>query len=397
MPTLTEQFQQIQPCDGRDLIQVLTVAAIERVVEVRAKLCTQASEIFSQYGFENFNPCTDLDEEFFKRLTQTQSIVAIEYILSKKGFPPHILRYLKEGAAALTDKDFQEIISWTSPLVGINFPNNTGAYIRDRGGRPPVLLPQQASEVEEALLQQGVSEVEVLVRDAITTFILDRLKCPPEEVVERLIKIVQNVIVFLNTFTRVFEQFKQAINVASAIVNALNISLQSLKITVKTNDAAILAATASGVGIAATPPLINANRLLDKIVSRYEERVAALDDRLCSASKSVTYIDTTLDVVYALVQVIEQLLLTCLPDNALTPEITSRLIPRSFTAGEGTTYRGFRFEIRTVIGESQLAPRRYAVALDRQGIVVLEGVPSFSADTQILIDELKFRIDNQLG
>lgn len=397
MPTLTEQFQQIQPCDGRDLIQVLTVAAIERVVEIRSKLCTQASNIFSEYGFENFNPCTDLDEEFFQRLARTEPISAIEYILSKKGFPPNILRYLKDGMGELSDIEFQEIINWTSPLVGVNFPNNTGAYIRDRAGRPPVLLPQQALEVEEALLQQGVAQVEILVRDAITTFLLDRIKCPPQEIVEKLIRVVGNIIVFLNAFIRVFEQFKQAINIASAIISVLDRSLQGLKITVKANDAAILAATVTGVGIAATPPIINANRLLDKIVVRYEQRISALDDRLCSAGKSVTYIDSTLNVVYALIQAIEQLLLSCLPDNALTPELTSRLVPRSFTAGEGETYRGFRFEIRTILEESQLAPRRYAVALDRQGVVVLEGIPSFSADTQILIDELKFRIDNQLG
>ena len=397
MSTLTLQFEQIQPCDGRDLIQVLTATAIERVVEIRSKLCTQASDIFAQYGFDNFNPCTDLNEEFFELLKNTQPIIAIEYILNTKGFPPHILTYLKAGAEGLTDEQFQAIIEWTSIPVGVNFPNNTAAYIRDRSGRAPILLPQQALEVEQALIQQGVQEVTTLLQDAITTFILQKLKCPPEEVVQRLISIVQSIILFLNAFLRTFELFKQAINTASALVSVLNATLQGLKAAVVANDAAIIAATATGVGIAATPPLINANRLLDKVVTKYSDRIQELDDRLCAAGKTVTYVDTTLDVIYALVQAVEQLLLICLPDGTTPPELTSRLVPRSFTAPEGGSYRGYRFEVRTRLDGSQIAPRRYAVALDRQGIVVLEGTPSFSADTQILIDELKFRIDNQLG
>ena len=41
-------------------------------------------------------------------------------------------------------------------------------------------------------------------------------------------------------------------------------------------------------------------------------------------------------------------------------------------------------------------PRRLAVAKDNIGVIVLRGQPSFSSDTKVLLDELKFRIDNQL-
>lgn len=43
-----------------------------------------------------------------------------------------------------------------------------------------------------------------------------------------------------------------------------------------------------------------------------------------------------------------------------------------------------------------IAPRRRAIALDRRGVVVLKGPYSFSSSEEILKDELKFRIDNQL-
>lgn len=42
------------------------------------------------------------------------------------------------------------------------------------------------------------------------------------------------------------------------------------------------------------------------------------------------------------------------------------------------------------------AKKRYAVAKTPQGVIVLKGQSSFSADTDILLDEIKFRIDKQL-
>ena len=44
----------------------------------------------------------------------------------------------------------------------------------------------------------------------------------------------------------------------------------------------------------------------------------------------------------------------------------------------------------------EFAPRRYAVVEDAQGVVVLKGPSSFSSSTRILVDEIKFRINNQL-
>ena len=55
--------------------------------------------------------------------------------------------------------------------------------------------------------------------------------------------------------------------------------------------------------------------------------------------------------------------------------------------------------ILSIIEDNSLdttVPRRVAVAKDNIGVIVLRGQPSFSSDTQILLDELKFRINNQL-
>ena len=44
----------------------------------------------------------------------------------------------------------------------------------------------------------------------------------------------------------------------------------------------------------------------------------------------------------------------------------------------------------------KIAPRRFAVAKNIENIIVLKGAKSFSSDINVLLDEIKFRIDNQL-
>ena len=57
----------------------------------------------------------------------------------------------------------------------------------------------------------------------------------------------------------------------------------------------------------------------------------------------------------------------------------------------------YRLEIRTDRKSPKIAAKRFAVALDEEEVVVLEGPKSFASDTDILLNEIKFRIDNQLS
>lgn len=64
----------------------------------------------------------------------------------------------------------------------------------------------------------------------------------------------------------------------------------------------------------------------------------------------------------------------------------------------GLEYRGFTFSIleeddpKFVVAGNK---RRYAVALDRSGFIALQSDPSFTLDPQVLIDELKLKIDER--
>ena len=87
----------------------------------------------------------------------------------------------------------------------------------------------------------------------------------------------------------------------------------------------------------------------------------------------------------------------------LTPEETRELLANS-TANTGlgpvlgVEHNGFTFSIieendpKFVVAGNK---RRYAVALDRSGFVVLQSTPSFTLDPNVLIEELKVEIDKR--
>ena len=56
----------------------------------------------------------------------------------------------------------------------------------------------------------------------------------------------------------------------------------------------------------------------------------------------------------------------------------------------------FFLAIETDTTESFVAPRRFAIAKDKSGVIVLKGPKSFSSSVDVLLNEIKFRIDNQL-
>jgi hypothetical protein len=60
---------------------------------------------------------------------------------------------------------------------------------------------------------------------------------------------------------------------------------------------------------------------------------------------------------------------------------------------EKVYYGGYEISIVSDPEAPKIAPKNYAIAKNSQGVIVLRGPSSFSSSTQILIDELRFRID----
>lgn len=96
-------------------------------------------------------------------------------------------------------------------------------------------------------------------------------------------------------------------------------------------------------------------------------------------------------------------LLDKLIEGNMTPEEIRDMLDKSDTYTQlgildGTEYKGFRFalyEENNPNNEVKGIKRKYAVALDRSGFIVLYSNYSYTLDPQILIEELKIQIDNK--
>lgn len=78
----------------------------------------------------------------------------------------------------------------------------------------------------------------------------------------------------------------------------------------------------------------------------------------------------------------------------LSPQDISRDSRFTHTGPDGTIYT---LAIETDPNSPPIAPRRFATATNQEGVVLFKGPKSFSSSTDVLLQEIKFRIDNQLS
>jgi hypothetical protein len=128
------------------------------------------------------------------------------------------------------------------------------------------------------------------------------------------------------------------------------------------------------------------------------EKVKELSQKYRGEVAAGTFVLSTINSTFAtilgLLQSLDRIIEICAP-NLVSENEEIRALSQSLNQSItqfNNSYREYKIEIR-VVDRQAVAPQRYAVAIDRLGVVVLEGRPSFSSSTQVLVDEIKFRID----
>jgi hypothetical protein len=128
------------------------------------------------------------------------------------------------------------------------------------------------------------------------------------------------------------------------------------------------------------------------------EKVKELSQKYRGEVAAGTFVLSTINSTFAtilgLLQSLDRIIEICAP-NLVSENEEIRALSQSLNQSItqfNNSYKEYKIEIR-VVDRQAVAPQRYAVAIDRLGVAVLEGRPSFSSSTQVLVDEIKFRID----
>jgi len=233
-------------------------------------------------------------------------------------------------------------------------------------------------------------------------------QCPPPGVLKQMGKTVSNVNSLMNKVDRQVGQLDKLPKKLDKPILAGKIIVEILAHMPLPSTIGLPPGPAGGVIFSVPTGVIQAQAqtltFTSKMISTLEDDQEAIKAILSSASGVFTPIRIKISRI-------EMLLARCASNPNLSDKDRKDILDglqdknNSTTAGgigKGVEYtsntNGNTYTISVVTNtETGISvPQRQAVAKDFRGIVVLKGPLSFASSEQVLIDELKFRIDNQL-
>lgn len=234
--------------------------------------------------------------------------------------------------------------------------------------------------------------------------------CPNQDKLIKIIKARNNLLKSLNNFQRLANRLgsipsklRPAISSAKTIIRIIKRNPTPLAIGVKPakDFGGLISARSAGFVTSQADRLVKVNLLLDAL----EGDLSAVTSLLKGINPTLNNLRQVLDNVNISIQDCVDNLTEQDADSA--KELINAVRPLENTGSEGTPDESFEYvaangrpyflSIENFRSDTDIAQRRVAIAKDLTGATVLKGSPSFSSDTQILLEELKFRLDNQLA
>jgi len=229
--------------------------------------------------------------------------------------------------------------------------------------------------------------------------ILDKLRtaCPPPATLAKMNKILDRISSLTTSATRRAARIKK-------LLKTLDILIAIFKVVIQLMSKIPLGSAIGGPGLVG---LIFAfpQGFLAKNAAKlkwFTESLEAVENEKKNISLLLRNFDLVFVPILAKVQIIRTLLNRCAENPKLTAEERAKIlegaiietdIDEDYKSQSGTVYK---IKIVTNPESPSIAPQRQAVAFDARGIAVLKGPLSFAGDSEVLKQELKFRIDNQL-
>lgn len=211
--------------------------------------------------------------------------------------------------------------------------------------------------------------------------------CPPPETLSDVIKKRNSIVKQLNQIYRIL-----IVNsTLAALVLLISNQLKGLIFTI--NNLPIPLSVPPGIGLPVSF-ILKLESLKDKISEISE------DNKKLSKQILISLIFLVVAIVIILIYLkkIDNMIKECSEEanlSPLSPELEAiREQNEEDTQLSPPTINGFIFDVVDDKREVGALKRRFAVAKNNQGVILLKGEPSFSANDQILIDELVFYIQS---
>jgi hypothetical protein len=247
----------------------------------------------------------------------------------------------------------------------------------------------------EVLAQVLIRKVASLKDRALST-ILSKInelkdKCPTSEELAKVITIRNQIVDSLNSLKTTVNTINSITTPLDVIIPTLNTAISILKIL------PIPSSVPPGIGLP-VGTILTASDGLNTVQTLLKQTETQLD----SFDSILDYITSTIDEILSQLSLLDTLINKCknelgitTPLSSVDPELLDQVqkIKNSKQNVLDMTYKGFTFEIIDDPNNTLSIPKRYAVAKNSQGVILLKSNSSFTNDPNILIEELKFLID----
>jgi hypothetical protein len=278
---------------------------------------------------------------------------------------------------------------------------------------PCSIPPSKLAEFIAKFLGQLESRVYALVLKEVSKIQQKLLGsiCPPVEEIEKILKVRDNLLNAINGLEKKIEPVKKFADILDPPIKAAKVTVTVLEMISIPGTIGLPPGPSGGVIFSVSigaqnrfSQLLNLACQIVDMLYKDQQAIKDLTDLGFSGLEPLKAKLESIDIkLWSCVENLPQedkdrILagIENLPSNAgLTNQIDSNVFSyfKPNPSGMGTVYT-----IRILVDKNSpvFAPRRYAVVENAQGVVVLKGPPSFSSSTRILVDEIKFRINNQL-
>ena len=250
-----------------------------------------------------------------------------------------------------------------APILALQLANKFAAVLSQRA-KLEELVDQVNAYIEQADTPETIAIATNLRNNAVTLINNSINK------LDNLQKIISQISTYIAIFTAIVAVLS-AIPIPTAVPPGIGIPVSLITRIVKSlNRAAILIASISVVAVIAVSILENEIAKLNDLIERLKQVSDLLDNQAA----------------------------TNLNEQQLA-DLSNDFLP---TGGDFGLYKGFKFAIKEeqTLGAQQAIvvkgnKRRYAVAIDRDGVEVLKSDFSFTLDPNDLVDQLKLIIDQR--
>jgi hypothetical protein len=247
-----------------------------------------------------------------------------------------------------------------------------------------------------------VSQVQGQVFNILSKF---SNQCPNAKEIQKIIRIKNNLLKNINALERRIQKLRSVANKLNKAIRAAKVGISIITKIPKPTVFKIIPGQAGGVVIGVKFSALT--KLSDRLI-KINKLLDGLEADKAGILGVINTVSVTLGGIKRRLEAIDLAIQGCSKDSAQLNQIVASAQPPQNTGSEGTPtdaqgnedpdyfYKGYKLEIVDDPNSPKIAPRRYAIAKDRIGVIVLYGPSSFSSDTKVLLDEIKFRIDNQL-